>query len=104
VFDNKQDDPSMLAARNMDWETFYGRQSRRGRKLLAVVAEGSTLRHGARLLGLSDSTVQGEKRKLALGLVEFMGANILADCARRPMWRDNIMASRERQAVRAARM
>jgi hypothetical protein len=103
VFDNKQDDPSMLAARNMDWETFYGRQSRRGRRLLAVVAEGSTLRHGARLLGLSDSAVQGEKRKLALGLVEFMGANILADCTREPIWRDNIMARRERQAVRAAR-
>src|ERR1039458_3910881 len=54
AFDNKQDDPSMLAARNMDWETFYGKQTRRGKRLLAVVAEGSTLRHGARLLGLSD--------------------------------------------------
>jgi hypothetical protein len=104
VFDNQQDDPSTLAARNLDWETFYGRQTRRGRRLLAVVAEGSTLRHGARLLGLSDSAIQGEKRKLALALAEFMGASILADCTRPPMWRDNIMASRERQAVRAARL
>ena len=58
----------MLAARNTDLETFYGRQTRRGRKLLAVVAEGSTLQHGARLLGWSDSAIQGEKRKLALAL------------------------------------
>jgi hypothetical protein len=35
-----RDDPSQLAARNMDWDTFYGWQTHRGRKLLAVVAEG----------------------------------------------------------------
>src|ERR1017187_105580 len=64
LFDNKQDDPSQLAARSMDWETFYGKQTHRGRKLLAVVAEGSSLRRGARLLGLSDSGVQLEKQKL----------------------------------------
>jgi hypothetical protein len=104
VFDNKQDDPSMLAARNMDWETFYGKQTRRGRKLLAVVAEGSTLRHGARLLGLSDSGIQLEKKKLALALAEFMGANILAEVNRQPLWRNNLMAGRERQACRAARL
>ena len=104
VFDNKQDDPSMLAARNLDWETFIGKQTRRGRKLLAVVAEGSTLRHGARLLGLSDSGIQLEKKKLALALAEFMGANILSESIKEPRWRDNIMAGRERQAVRAARL
>jgi hypothetical protein len=104
VFDTKQDDPSMLAARNLDWETFYGRQTRRGRKLLAVVAEGSTLRHGARLLGLSDSGIQLEKKKLALALQEFMGANVLSESIKEPRWRDNIMAGRERQAVRAARL
>jgi hypothetical protein len=104
VFDNKQDDPSMVAARNMDWRTFYGKQTRRGRKLLAVVAEGSTLREGARLLGLSDSGVQLEKKKLALALAEFMGAHILAEVNRQPLWRNNIMAGRERRACRAARL
>jgi hypothetical protein len=72
----------MLAARNLDWKTFYGRQTRRGRRLLAVVAEGSSLQHGARLLGLSDSGIQSEKKKLASALVEFMGVNILADVNR----------------------
>ena len=104
IFDNKQDDPCMLAARNLDWKTFYGRQTRRGRRLLAAVAEGSTLRHGARLLGLSDSGIQLEKKKLALALAEFMGANILAEVNQQPMWRNNIMAGRERQACRAARL
>jgi hypothetical protein len=104
VFDNKQDDPSMLAARNLDWETFIGKQTRRGRKLLAVVAEGSTLRRGARLLGLSDSGIQLEKKKLALALQEFMGVNILSESIKEPRWRDNIMAGRERQAVGAARL
>jgi len=104
VFDNNQDDPSMLAARNLDWERFYGRQTHRGQKLLAVVAEGSTLRHGARLLGLSDSGIQLEKKKLALALQEFMGAKILSEIGRQPLWRNNIMAGRERQACRAARL
>jgi hypothetical protein len=104
VFDNKQDDPSTQAARNLDWDTLIGKQTRRGRELLAVVAEGSTLRHGARLLGLSDSGIQLEKKKLAVALQEFMGANILAESIKEPRWRDNIMAGRERQAVRAARL
>jgi hypothetical protein len=89
VFDNGQDDPSMLAARNLDGETFYGSQTRRGPRLLAVVAEGSTLRQGAWLLGLSDSGIQWEKKKLALALVEFMGKNVLAEVNRQPLWRNN---------------
>lgn len=103
VFDNGAEDPSMLAARNLDWETFYGNQTPRGRRILAVVAEGSTLRDVARFLGLSDSGIQLEKRKLALALQEFMGVNILAESTREPKWRDNIRAARERQAVRLAR-
>ena len=71
---------------------------------MAVVAEGSTLRDVARLLGLSDSGIQLEKRKLALALAQFMGANILADCTRAPMWRNDLMAGRERRACRAARV
>jgi len=69
---------------------------------LAVVAEGSTFRDVA-LLGLSDSGIQVEKKKLALALKEFMGANILAEVNRQPLWRNNLIAGRERQACRAAR-
>jgi hypothetical protein len=104
LFDNKQDDPSMLAARNLDWEVFIAGQTRRGRTLLTVVAEGRALRDVARLLGLSDSGVQEEKRKVARAVREYMGANILSESIKEPRWRDNIMAGRERQAVRAARL
>jgi len=91
----------MLAARRLDWELFLAGQTRRGR---TVVAEGSTFRDVARLLGLSDSGVQEEKRKVARALKEYMGANILGESTRRPAWRNNIMAGRESQACRAARM
>jgi hypothetical protein len=104
VFDNGHDDPSVQAARNVDWETIYGNQTPRRRKLLAVAAEGSTLRHGARLLGLSDSGIQLEKKKLAWALAEFMGANILSEVTRQPPWENNIMTGRERQACRAPRV
>jgi hypothetical protein len=39
VFTDRRDDPATQAARNLDWETFCGKQTRRGRRLLAVVAE-----------------------------------------------------------------
>jgi hypothetical protein len=71
--------------------------------LLTVVAEGSSLRDVAQLLGLSDSGIQLEKKKLAVALSDFMGANILAEVNRQPTWRNNIMAGRERRACRATR-
>ena len=78
-------------------------KSHRGRMLLTVVVEGSTLREVARMLGLSDSGIQLEKKKLALALAGFMDTDIQADSTRQPAWRDNITAGRERQACRAAR-
>ena len=104
VFTNEQEDPSILAARRLDWEIFLAGQTRRGRTLLTVVAEGSTFRDVARLLGLSDSGVQEEKRKVARALKDYMGANILGESVRQPAWRNNLMAGRERQACRAARV
>ena len=103
VFANEQEDPGTLAARNLDWMAFYGRQTTRGQRLLAVVAEGCTLRDVARMLGLSDSGIQLEKKKLAVALADFMGANILAEVNRQPPWRNNLMAGRERRAYRATR-
>jgi hypothetical protein len=100
VFANDQEDPGTLAARNMDWETFFERQSHRGRMLLTVVAEGCTLRDVAHMLGVSDSLMQGEKRKVASALKDFMGADILAEVNRQPMWRNNLMAGRERRGWR----
>ena len=103
VFTNDQEDPGTQAARALDWEAFYGDQSHRGQHLLAVVAEGSTLRDVARLLGLSDSGIQLEKKKLAVALAGFMGTNIMAEVGWQPLCRNNLMAGRERQACRAAR-
>ena len=71
--------------------------------MLTVVAEGCTLRDVAHMLGVSDSLMQGEKRKVASALKDFMGADILAEVNRQPMWRNNITAGRERQACRATR-
>jgi len=104
VFANEQEDPSMLAARRLDWEIFLAGQTRRGLTLLTVVAKGSTFRDVARLLGLSDSGVQEEKRKVAQALKDYMGANVLSESTRQPAWRNNLMAGRERQACRAARV
>jgi DNA-binding NarL/FixJ family response regulator len=103
VFANDQEDPGTSAARNMDWQTFYGKQTTRGQRLSAVVAEGCTMRDVARMLGLSDSGIQLEKKKLGVALADFMGTNILSEVNRQPMWRNNIVASRERRACRGTR-
>jgi hypothetical protein len=89
VLSNDKEDPSTKAGRKMDWEAFCGRLSDREHAVVVCIAEGKTLREAAQAFGLSDSTMQGTKRALAAAVVEFMGADILAEIKRRPRWKDD---------------
>lgn len=57
----------------------------------------------ARLLGVSDSAMQSSKHSLGAKILEFMGVDILVEIRRRPQWRNNLEATRERQACRMQR-
>jgi transposase len=70
---------------------------------VVLVAEGKSLRDAARLLGVSNSTMQGSKRRLGVKILDFMGADIMVEVRRRPQWRSNLEATRERQACRVQR-
>ena len=65
------------------------------------MAEGGSLRSVAIRWGVSDSAVQGYKRKLAQAVKEFMGADVLALVTQVPAWKSNLVAMRERQVGRA---
>ena len=51
--------------------------------------------------GVSDSTMQGYKRKLAVAIREFMGTDVLALVTQVPAWKSNLVALRERQVGKA---
>jgi len=103
VLSNDQEDPGTKAARKMDWESFCAGLPERERVAVLFVAEGRTLREAARSLGVSDSCMQGSKRRLGVKILEFMGADIMVEVRRRPQWRSNLEATREKHACRVLR-
>jgi hypothetical protein len=100
VLADEGEDPATKATRKMDWETFMSGLSERERVAILFMLEGKTLRHAAHVLRVSDSAMQESKRDLRVKILSFMGVDILATIQRRPGWKDNIEAVRERMAVR----
>jgi hypothetical protein len=98
-----REDPSMQAARKMDWDAFCRGLSDLERLVVEYLSGGRTLRDVARLVGLSDSAMQGYRRKIAIKVQEFMGADILEEIAVMPRWRDGLNADRELLACRQER-
>ena len=101
LFESEPEDPSCLAARKLDWAAFLATVEERARAILLCVAEGGSLRSVAIRWGVSDSTMQGYKRKLAAAIREFMGADVLTLIVKQPAWKSNLVALRERQVGRA---
>ena len=101
LFESEQQDPSCTAARKLDWAAFLATVEDRARAVLLCVAEGGSLRSVAIRWGVSDSTMQGYKRKLAQAVKEFMGTDVLTLVVKQPAWKSNLVAMRERQVGRA---
>jgi len=85
-----QEDPSMTAARQLDWQMFWSRLSIREKAMVQFVAEGKPLRKAARALRMSSSAVKNIKQDLALKLLDFMGADILVQVQRLPPWKKGL--------------
>ena len=64
--------------------------------VIECIIEGRSLRDAAKSFRVCDSTMQGDKRKLAVKIQEFMGVDILIEVRRSPRWKDDLMTSRER--------
>ena len=103
VLSNDQEDPGTKAARKMDWESFMAGLSARDRIIVEFLIEGACGSEIARKLRVCDSTIQTGKRHLANAIVEFMGPEILQEIQRRPQWKQNLEATREKMACKHER-
>jgi len=57
----------------------------------------------AQKLKVSDSAIQTRKRHLRIKIVEFMGPETLIEIQRRPRWKQNLEATREKLACKHER-
>ena len=92
----QQDDVAIAVARKMDWSDFMAGLSERERAVIECIIEGRSLRDAAKSFRVCDSTMQGDKRKLAVKILDFMGFDILIEVRKSPRWKDDLMTSRER--------
>lgn len=98
-----QDDPSMAAARNLDWQEFRHTQNPEQRRLLGFIAEGLDVSEIARALKSSRLAVRQCMEELRAAVVDYFGDGLMLDACRSPMWCDDLRASREQVACRSER-
>lgn len=103
VLSRDEDDPAVLAARRMDWQTFMDALSARDRAVIEFLIAGTSRCTMARKLGVCSSTIQHRERNLAKAIVAFMGDDILVQVSRKPQYMASLDATWERQAVRYER-
>ena len=97
------DDPAMSASRAVDWEEFLGTHNPRYEAMVNDFAQGKRAKDTAARFGLSNSWAHDLKQRLASDLLEYMGADAIADSMHEPQWRGDINAEKERFACRADR-
>jgi hypothetical protein len=95
------DDPSMEAARNIDWDEFLGRHDLRYACIVYDLGSGRTMLDTARACGMTYNAMRELRDELVDDLLEWMGPDAIADAAAIPGWRGSIMAHREKTACRA---
>jgi hypothetical protein len=100
VFCSGAEDPSVAAARKMDWEEFFSQLDEYSKAIVMVLTDGGSISRLSSRFKLSASSMQNRKQKLALALLEFMGIDVLVESMKQPAWRDGIVASREKSACR----
>ena len=97
------DDPSMSASRNVDWEEFLESHNPKYADVVCEMASGVNAMESARETGKSYFTVRQLRAKLSEDVREYFGDEAIADSARIPAWRGNIVADHEKALCRADR-
>ena len=103
VLSRDEEDPGTKAARKMDWEDFMAVLSPRDQAVIECLIEGKTGSAMARKLRVSDWAIKNSKRRLRIKIAEFMGPEILIEIQRRPQWKQNLEATREKMACKHQR-
>ena len=103
VLSQDHEDPAMVAARRLDWQSLLARLTARQKAIVVFLLEGRTVSDVAVAFKLDRSTLQVCKNRLADLILEFMGADILIEVRRQPGWRIDLDCEREAQACRQER-
>jgi hypothetical protein len=103
MLSNSQDDPSMMAGRNLDWEQFLSSHDHRYGLVVMDIAEEISALETSRNVGVSYASVRHLREQMSVELREFMGDDAVADAAKIPSWRANLMVDREKALCRADR-
>ena len=103
VFAEEGEDPSVVAARRLDWGEFLEGQDDRGRAIVKFLDEGRSLRELAAAYKVCPSTIVHQKERIASDILSFMGNDILQRVNDKPRWNDNIHANREWMACKEER-
>jgi len=98
-----KDDPSMAGARNIDWESFISSHDVRYLCIIHDMASGRTMLDTAKACRMTYHDIREIREMLVEDLEEWMGPTAIADAARVPSWRGNILVDREKTACRADR-
>jgi hypothetical protein len=104
VLADDHEDPGTRAARKLDWETFMAGLSEPEKAVVLLMIEGKCGSAIARALRTTDSKIQSTKRNLAKLLINFMGPEILQEVQRRPQWKADITATKEKMACKYDRL
>jgi len=97
------EDPATIASRNLDWQAFSGSLTKLEKLLIECLLNGQSLTEAAKQARVHYSTMISYRQKLAVKLMDFMGADILRDIACTPHWQIGLDCERQLLACRADR-
>ena len=103
VLASDQEYPGTKATRKRDWKSMMKALTPRDQAVINCIVEGRSLRHVAKLFRVSNSTMQGTRRKLGMNIQDYMGYKILIDVQLQPKWRNDLPASKEKLACKHGR-
>ena len=103
VISNDREDPATQAARSLDWQTFLKTLTDGERVLVDCLVNGLGVKEAAERAKVCYWTMQHYRQKLAVKLLDFMGADILKEIAQTPAWRIGLDCQHELMACRADR-
>jgi hypothetical protein len=100
---SEHEDPSMVAARNLDWNLFVQTHDYRYGIMVKGIAEGQSLKATAEKSGHLYASLYGLKERMADDVRGFLGDEAVHDSVKVPRWKANIKRDREKASCRADR-
>ena len=100
---SEHEDPSMDAAKNLDWELFLATHDYRYGVILQGIAEGRSLKETAAIQNEWYPGMWALKQRMAEQVREYLGEEAISESVRLPRWKASISTDRERTACRADR-